>query len=151
MHPADAKILKTAALPTLVLGTACTALAAATVGAKGALGAALATLIVALFFSIGQSVLSNVVRNNPTMALTVALMIYLAKVGVLLGFLLVFKDTTLFDKKAFGLTLLLLTLVWTAAEVWVFSRMNVLVVNDGRGGQSGDEISSTMRTPSSDA
>lgn len=146
MHPADSKILKTAALPTAGLGCLAIALGGLVAGSTGALGAAVATAIVLTFFSIGQATLSGVLRRNPSMALNVALMIYLAKVALLLVFLLIFKDTTAFDTQVFGITILLLTLTWTGAEVWVFSRMNVLVVNDGQGSQSGDEIANTLRS-----
>jgi len=67
------------------------------------------------------------------MAMTVALMVYLLKIGVLLVFIVLFQDTTAFDTKVFALTVLACTLAWTAAEVWVFARTKVLYVDPQQG------------------
>ncbi len=96
---------------------------------KAVLGAAVGAVIVVVFFSIGQLVVGGVLRSNPQMALTVALMVYLLKIGALLVFIIIFQGTTLFDTKVFALTVLACTLTWTAAEVWVFSRTKVLYVD----------------------
>jgi len=96
---------------------------------KAALGAAIAIAIVVVFFTVGQVVVGAVLRSNPQMALTVALMVYLLKIGVLLIFIVLFEGTTAFDTKVFALTVLACTLAWTAAEVWVFARTKVLYVD----------------------
>ena len=96
---------------------------------KAVLGAAIATLIVVAFFTVGQVVVGAVLRSNPQMALTVALMVYLLKIGVLLIFIVLFEGTTAFDTRVFALTVLACTLAWTAAEVWVFARTKVLYVD----------------------
>jgi ATP synthase protein I len=62
------------------------------------------------------------------MALTMALTIYLLKIGVLLVILVLFADTTAFDTKAFALAILICTLVWTVMEVWIFGTTKVLYV-----------------------
>ncbi len=96
---------------------------------KAVLGSAVGVVIVVVFFTVGQLVVGGVLRSNPQMALTVALMVYLLKIGALLIFIVLFQDTTLFDTKVFALTVLACTLTWTAAEVWVFSRTKVLYVD----------------------
>lgn len=98
---------------------------------KALLGAAIGTLIVVAFFTVGQLVVGAVLRSNPQMATTVALMVYLIKIGVLLVFIILFQGTTAFDTKVFALTVVACTLAWTAAEVWVFSRAKVLYVDPG--------------------
>lgn len=100
---------------------------------KAVLGSAIGTVIVIAFFTVGQLVVGGVLRTNPQMAMTVALMVYLLKIGVLLVFIVLFQGTTLFDTKVFALTVLACTLAWTVAEVWVFSRTKVLYV-DPQGG-----------------
>lgn len=124
----DALVLRTAGGVTVVVGVIASVIGLVVGGGKGLLGAVIATAIVVVFFSIGQFTLGAVLKNNPQMALTVALMIYLAKVGVLLVLIILFSGTTLFDTKVFAATIVAGTLAWTGAEVWVFARTKVLYV-----------------------
>ena len=101
---------------------------------KGVLGAIIGTAIVIVFFTVGQLVVGAVLRSNPQMAMTVALMVYLLKIGALLIFIVLFQGTTAFDTKAMALTVLACTLTWTAAELWVFTRTKVLYVDPSQGG-----------------
>jgi ATP synthase protein I len=124
-------VLRWAGLATLAAGVIAVLIGLAVSGLGGAVGAAIAVAIVVVFFSIGQLILGSVLRNNPQMAMTVALMTYLVKIGVLFVFIIVFADTTLFDTKVFAATVVVCTIVWTSAEVWVFSRTKVLYVEPG--------------------
>lgn len=109
-------------------------IAAALRGWSGALGAIVATVLVLAFFSVGQVVLGAVLRSNPQMAMTVALMTYLIKIGVLFVFIILFAETSLFDTKVFAATVVACTIAWTVAEVWVFAVTKVLYVDpQGRG------------------
>jgi len=127
----DALVLRWAGLATLAVGVVAVLMGLAASGAGGAIGAAIAVAIVLVFFSIGQLILGSVLRNNPQMAMTVALMTYLVKLGVLFVFIILFADTTLFDTKVFAATVVVCTIAWTSAEVWVFSRTKVLYVEPG--------------------
>jgi ATP synthase protein I len=127
----DALVLRWAGLATLAVGVVAVLIGLAVSGAGGAIGAAIAVAIVLVFFSIGQLILGSVLRNNPQMAMTVALMTYLVKLGVLFVFIILFADTTLFDTKVFAATVVVCTIAWTSAEVWVFSRTKVLYVEPG--------------------
>jgi ATP synthase protein I len=98
-------------------------------GSSGAVGAILGTILVIVFFSVGQFVLGAVLKSNPQMALTMALTLYLVKVGVLLLIIILFADTTLFDTKTFAAAILTGTLVWTVVEVWIFGTSKVLYVD----------------------
>jgi ATP synthase protein I len=124
----DALVLRTAGGVTVVVGVIASIIGLVVGGGKGLLGAVIATVIVVVFFSIGQFTLGAVLKSNPQMALTVALMIYLVKVGVLLVLIILFSGTTLFDTKVFAATIVAGTLAWTGAEVWVFARTKVLYV-----------------------
>ena len=126
-------IVKRAALPTALVGLVISAIAYFVKGTNALAGAALGVTIVVVFFSIGQVFLDRVIKSNPSMALSVALMIYLAKIGILFILLLLFKDTEAFDTKVFALAILTCTLVWTGAEVWAFSTSKVLYVEPGSG------------------
>lgn len=96
---------------------------------KALLGAAIGTVIVVAFFTVGQVVVGAVLRTAPQMAMSVALMVYLVKIGVLFIFIILFQGTTAFDTKVFALTIVACTLAWTVAEVWIFARTKVLYVD----------------------
>ena len=88
---------------------------------------------VLVFFSVGQVVLGAVLKNNPQNAMLVAMTLYLVKIGVLLGLLLVLQDATFFAPKVFAAVILACTLTWTFVEVWVFSKTKVLYVDPAQG------------------
>lgn len=96
---------------------------------KALLGAAIGTVIVVAFFTVGQVVVGAALRTAPQMAMSVALMVYLVKIGILFIFIILFQGTTAFDTKVFALTIVACTLAWTVAEVWIFARTKVLYVD----------------------
>ena len=126
-------IIIRAAVPAAIVGVIVTIASFVSKGTQGLLGAAIGAAIVVVFFTIGQVVLNRVIKTNPTMAMTVAMTMYLVKIAVLFGLLLVFKDTTAFDTKVFALSVLACTLTWTIAEVWAFGTAKVLYVEPGSG------------------
>ena len=125
--------LRKALVPTLIVAIIATVAGGVSRGAAGVSGALIGSLIVIGFFTIGQVVLARVINNNPSMAMSVAMLMYLIKIGVLFVLLLVFKNTSAFDTKVFALAILACTLTWTAAEVWAFSNGKVLYVEPGSG------------------
>jgi ATP synthase protein I len=129
----DALVLKRAGLLTIAAGAIITVIAGLIVGSSGVIGAIFATVVVVVFFTAGQLTLGKVLRTNPELAMSVALVIYLAKIGILFVLIILFADTTLFDTKVFAITVVLCTLVWTAAEVWIFARTKVLYVDPEAG------------------
>lgn len=132
MKSVDSLILRTAGIATAALGLLITVIGTVLAGSQGLIGGLFGTVVVLVFFSIGQFVLGAVLRSNPQMAMTVAMMMYLVKIGVLLVLIILFAETTLFDTKVFALTVVLCTLMWTGAEVWVFARTKVLYVEPER-------------------
>lgn len=135
MRSLNAKVLTGAGLPALIAGVACTLIAIPVTGtAMPALVAGVfATVVVLLFFSVGQVVLGRTLENNPQSAMAMALVIYLAKIGVLFILILLFADTTAFDRKVFALTIVVCTIVWTVAEVVIFARTRALTIVPGSG------------------
>ena len=113
----DARIIRGAAIPTAVAGAVALAISTAVVGSKGLIGSLFATLLVMAFFSFGQLALERLTKDNPQMLLGAGLFVYTTQI-LLVGIVLaVFKDTTLFDTKVFGFTLLGCALIWTAFQV----------------------------------
>jgi len=126
-------LIRKAAVPTIVAAILAVVVGGLAKGSAGAIGALIGGLIVVIFFTIGQVVLNNVIKSNPSMAMSVAMLMYLVKVAVLFGLMLAFKHTTAFDTKVFASSILLCTLVWTAAEMWAFGTGKVLYVEPGAG------------------
>ena len=126
-------LIRKAAVPTIVAAILAVVVGGLVKGSAGAIGALIGGAIVVVFFTIGQVVLNNVIKSNPSMAMSVAMLMYLVKVAVLFGLMLAFKHTTAFNTKVFASTILLCTLVWTAAEMWAFSTGKVLYVEPGSG------------------
>jgi ATP synthase protein I len=129
MQRQDVAILRGAAVPTVVAAVVVIAAAALLAGAKGAVGAALGVVIVAVFFSVGVAAIGWASRVNPLMMLNVALLTYLVKIILLAVLLVAFKGTTAFDTKAFAWSILVSTLVWIGAELRTFSRQRILYVD----------------------
>jgi ATP synthase protein I len=127
----DGLILRRAGGACLLVGLVSTGLAWVLTGVPGAIGGALATVIVLAFFSVGQLVVGSVLRTNPQMAMTVALMTYLLKIGVLFVLIILLAGTTAFNTKAFAAVIVACTIAWTVVEVWVFARTKVLYVEPG--------------------
>lgn len=125
----DGLVLRRAGVAAAAVGVIALVLGLLLRGGGGAVGALAATILVLAFFSVGQVILGSVLRSNPQMAMTVALMIYLVKIGVLFVFIILFAETTLFDTKVFAATVVACTIAWTVAEVWVFARTKVLYVD----------------------
>ncbi len=131
MQATDVAILRGAAVPTAAVGAVAIVLGGIFAGGSGALGALVGTVIVLVFFLVGQLVLGWVLHNNPQLALTVAMGLYLVKIGFLLVLLLLLAGTTAFNTKVFALAILACTLTWTASEVAVFSRTKMLIIEPG--------------------
>jgi ATP synthase protein I len=128
----DALMLRRAGLITLIVGIVCIVVGGLVDGSKGLLGAALGTVLVIVFFSAGQAVVGRTIKNNPQMALTVALTVYLVKIGILFVLLILLQDATWFNTKVFAVTIVACTVAWTVAEVWVYSGTKVLYVEPER-------------------
>lgn len=129
MERLNVVILRGVALPTAIAGLAIAGLAWMLSGVGASVAALAGTGVVVIFFSAGQLLLGSVLRRNPAMGLSVAMLLYLVKIGVLLGLLILLGDATFLDSKAFAFTILADTLMWTGLEVWAFSRMKVLYVD----------------------
>jgi ATP synthase protein I len=112
----DARNLLQTAVPTAAAGAIAVAVSAAVAGGKGALGAAVGTLLAILFMGIGLYVLQWTAKTLPQLFQAMGLMLYVAQLLLLLIFVAVFKDTTLFNAKTFAVSLVVATVVWMAAQ-----------------------------------
>jgi len=112
----DVRNLLQTAVPTAAAGAIVVAVSAGVAGGKGALGAAVGTLLAILFMGIGLYVLQWTAKTLPQLFQAMGLMLYVAQLLLLLIFVAVFKDTTLFNAKTFAVSLVVATVVWMAAQ-----------------------------------
>jgi ATP synthase protein I len=112
----DVRNLLQTAVPTAAVGAITVAVSAGVAGGKGALGAAVGTLLAILFMGIGLYVLQWTAKTLPQLFQAMGLMLYVAQLLLLLIFVAVFKDTTLFNAKTFAVSLVVATVVWMAAQ-----------------------------------
>ncbi|MFD4576073.1 hypothetical protein ACFWNK_04485 [Streptomyces sp. NPDC058417] len=124
----DVRTLAQAAVPTAAVGAIAAAVSGVVAGGKGAVGAAVATVVVILFMGLGLYVLQRTAKTLPHLFQAMGLMLYAAQILLLFVFLAAFKNTTLFNPRAFAITLLVGTLAWTAAQTRAHMKAKTLYV-----------------------
>ncbi|GHG29487.1 hypothetical protein [Streptomyces zaomyceticus] len=130
----DVRTLLHTAVPTAAVGALATVISGVVAGGKGALGAVAGTLVVILFMGVGLVVLQRTARSLPQLFQAMGLMLYVAQLLLLFIFLALFKDTTLFDFKAFAFTLLATTVVWVAAQARAYMKAKIMYVDPEKTG-----------------
>ncbi|MGG7571452.1 hypothetical protein [Streptomyces sirii] len=129
MQSNDARLLLHAVVPTLAIGVLAVVVSAVVAGAQGAIGAVVGTALVMLVMGAGLVVLQKTAKNLPQLFQMMGLLLYTTQILFVLVFLIAFKDTTLFDTKAFAFTLLGTTLMWIAAQTRGHMKAKVLYVD----------------------
>ncbi|WP_327369881.1 hypothetical protein [Streptomyces sp. NBC_01217] len=124
----DVRTLLQAAVPTAAAGAVAAAISGGVAGGKGALGAIIATIVVMLFMGIGLVVLQRTAKSLPHLFQAMGLMLYTAQLLLLFIFVAVFKNTTMFNPKAFAITLVATTLVWIGAQARAHMKAKILYV-----------------------
>ncbi|MDT0434706.1 MULTISPECIES: hypothetical protein [Streptomyces] len=132
----DARNLAQAAVPTAVVGALAAVVSAVVAGGEGAVGAVVATLIVIVFMGLGLYVLQRTAVSLPHLFQAMGLMLYSAQILLLFIFVALFKDTTLFNPKAFALTLVATTLAWIGAQTRAHMKAKILYVEPEKSGHS---------------
>ncbi|OKK15784.1 ATP synthase I [Streptomyces sp. CB02488] len=124
----DVRTVLQAAVPTAVAGAVAAAISGGVAGGKGALGSVIGTVLVILFMGIGLGVLLRTARSLPHLFQSMGLMLYTAQLLLLFIFLAVFKNTTLFNPRAFAISLVVATIVWVAAQARGHMKAKILYV-----------------------
>ncbi|MDX2595257.1 hypothetical protein PV343_23855 [Streptomyces sp. WI03-4A] len=125
----DARNLLQIAVPSAAAGVIAVAVSAAVAGGKGALGAAVGAVIAILFMGIGLYVLQRTAKTLPQLFQAMGLMLYMAQLLLLFIFVAVFKGTSLFNPKAFALSLVVTTVVWMAAQARAHMKAKIFYVD----------------------
>ncbi|MFE5795224.1 hypothetical protein ACF1E9_19655 [Streptomyces roseolus] len=134
MPSSDARLLLSAVVPTAAVGAIATVISGIVAGGKGAIGAALGTLVVLLFMGIGMLVLQRTAKKLPQLFQAMGLLLYTTQLLVLFVFLALLKGTTVFDFKAFAFTLLAATVVWVAAQARAYMKAKIAYVEPEKTG-----------------
>ncbi len=124
----DVRSLAQAAVPTAAVGVIAAVVSGVVAGGDGVIGAVVATLVVILFMGIGLYVLQRTAKSLPHLFQAMGLMLYSAQILLLFIFLAAFKNTTLFNPKAFAITLVAGTLTWIAAQTRAHMKAKILYV-----------------------
>ncbi|MEU9411228.1 hypothetical protein AB0E08_36795 [Streptomyces sp. NPDC048281] len=133
----DARNLAQAAVPTAAVGVLAAVVSGVVAGGKGAIGALVATVIVILFMGIGLYVLQRTARSFPQLFQMMGLMLYAAQLLLLFIFMAAFKNTTLFNPRAFAITLVVATLTWIAAQTRAHMKAKILYVEPDKAEKTG--------------
>lgn len=117
MQPNDARILRGAALIAAPVGIVATVVSAFAAGGKGLLGGLVALAVVTAFFYVGSWALMRLTQDKPQVAMTAGMLVYTVQILLIGIFVIAFKDTTLFNGRAFALVLLFTALAWVGGQV----------------------------------
>ncbi|MDT0441340.1 MULTISPECIES: hypothetical protein [unclassified Streptomyces] len=128
MQSNDARIVRGAAIPTAVAGVLATVIGAVVAGGDGAGGVALGVLVAAVFFGGGLISLGYVGRRWPDLFFGAAFLIYTTQMGFLLGLLLLLRDASFLNGRAFAAGVLAGTAVWLAGQVRAHTKVKTLYV-----------------------
>ncbi|MES4904928.1 MULTISPECIES: hypothetical protein [unclassified Streptomyces] len=128
MQSNDARTLLQCAVPTAVVGAAAIAVGAVFAGGKGALGAAFGAILVTVLMTVDLVVLVRTANKFPGVFQMMGLALYAVQFLLLAVVLGVFKDTTLFNTRAFAFSLLAATLTWIAAQTRAHMKAKIFYV-----------------------
>ncbi|MFJ3666412.1 hypothetical protein ACIPSE_08150 [Streptomyces sp. NPDC090106] len=125
----DARNLLQTAVPTAAVGVVTVVVSGIVAGGEGALGAGIGTVLAILFMGIGLYVLQWTAKTLPQLFQAMGLMLYVAQLLLLLIFVALFKDTSLFNAKAFAVSLVVSTVVWMAAQARAHMKAKIFYVD----------------------
>ena len=125
----DAQILRGSAVPAVPVGIVAAVLSVVIAGPKGLVGALVAIAVVAVFFGLGFWALMRLTQNKPQLVMTAGLLVYAVQMLLIGVFIVAFKHTTLFNGKAFALTLLATALAWVGGQIRFTLKSKTLYVD----------------------
>jgi ATP synthase protein I len=127
-----APMARRSAAVTAIAATVMVVLSAAIGGHRAVIGAAIAAGIVAAFFGLSVLALSRAAKISTQAMMLAGMGTYVFKILVLLFLVGRFQNSTAFSPWYFGLTAIVLVLVYDAALAITFSRTKMLYVEPER-------------------
>jgi ATP synthase protein I len=125
----DVRSLLPIAVPTAAVGAIAVAASGAVAGGKGATGAAVGLVLTLLFMGLGIVVLQWTAKTLPQLFQGMGLMLYVAQLLLLMIFVGLFKDTSLFNPRAFALSLVVCTVVWMGAQARAHLKSKIFYID----------------------
>ena len=139
--PPFAAMLRGAVIPTVWAAPVIVLVFWATRQTRGGLAALLGVSIAVVFFAGGLYVMKRVTNSNPLSVLVGALAVYLGQV-IFLGLVIYsLSGADWLDGKAFGLSVLVVALVWQLFQVLAFVRMRKPVYDEPAGASTSEQVS----------
>jgi ATP synthase protein I len=123
-----APMARRSAVVTAAVAAVMVALSAALGGQKGVLGAGIAVVVVAAFFGLSVLALGRAAKVSPQAMMLAGIGTYLFKILVLLFLVGRFQDSTAFSPWLFGLTAIVLVLVYDIALAVSWTKTKMLYV-----------------------
>lgn len=123
-----APMARRSAAVTAAVAAVMVALSAALGGSKGVLGAVIAVVVVAAFFGLSVLALGRAAKVSPEAMMLAGIGTYLFKILVLLFLVGRFQDSTAFSPWLFGLTAIVLVLVYDIALAVSWTKTKMLYV-----------------------
>jgi hypothetical protein len=124
----DTQLWRGALVPASVTALICLIILSYLNGISGAIGSALATVTVIVFFSINLLV-ARISRNlDPMATMALAMFSYFAKVifmGVFLLLVTKYTERSVVDRESFAICAILITMAWLFGEVRSFLKLKV--------------------------
>ncbi|MDJ0342571.1 hypothetical protein QMK19_12770 [Streptomyces sp. H10-C2] len=136
MQSNDVRTFLNCAVPTAAAGVIAVVVSSAVAGGKGALGAAFGAFVVITFMSMGLLVLQRIAKSYPSLFQMMGLALYTTQILLLAVILAVFKNTELFNPRAFAFSLLGATLTWIAAQARAHMKAKILYVEPDSAGSA---------------
>jgi ATP synthase protein I len=127
-----AVILRRSAMLTAPVALLMIVLGAVLGGAKGLLGAALGVALVIVFFGISVLVVSLAAKVSPQAMMAAAVGTFVVKILVLIILVGSFQNSTAFNDKLFGLTVIVCVLAYSAAQMISSIRLKMPYVEPDR-------------------
>jgi ATP synthase protein I len=120
-----AGIVRRSALTTAAAGAIMAVISVAVGGGKGLLGSVLGIALVAAFFAISVLAVGRAAKVSPRAMMITAMTTYIAKIVILLLFVVRFSNSTAFNPRLFGLTAIVCILAWSASQVTWSLRLKI--------------------------
>ena len=127
-----AVILRRSALLTAPVALLMIVLGAILGGTKGLLGAVIGVGLVIVFFGISVLVVGRASKLSPQAMMAAAVGTFLVKILVLIILLSTFQNSTAFNSKWFGLTVIVCVVAYSAAQMVSAMRLKMLYVEPDR-------------------
>ena len=127
-----AVILRRSALLTAPVALLMIVLGAVLDGTKGLLGAALGVALVIAFFGVSVLVVGRAAKVSPQAMMAAAVGTFLVKILVLIILIGTFQNSTAFNGRFFGLTVIVCVIVYSAAQMISSMRLKIPYVEPDR-------------------